>query len=81
MLDAIATMPQTALVVSHFNKAGKFAGRIGNEYDGDATVIVHPKGVEVTKCRWTLCPRVVPRSGKAIEENADVNAKTQGGAV
>jgi len=81
MLEEISAMPQTALVVSHFNKAGQFAGRIGNEYDVDATVIVHPKAIEVTKCRWTLCPRVVPRSGKTIQEIADQNTKTQGGAV
>lgn len=81
MLEEIGTMPQTALVVSHFNKAGQFAGRIGNEYDVDATVIVRPKAVEVTKCRWTLCPRVVPRSGKTTNEIAVHDTKPQGGAV
>lgn len=81
MLEEIATMPQTALVVSHFNKAGRFAGRFGNEYDVDATVIVRPKAVEVTKCRWTLCPRVVPRSGKTNDEIAVQTTKPQGGAL
>jgi len=81
MLEEIAAMPQTALVVSHFNKAGRFAGRIGNEYDVDATVIVRPKAIEVTKCRWTLCPRVVQRPGKTNDEIAVVNEKRQGGAV
>ena len=81
MLEAIALMPQTALVVSHFNKTGQFAGRIGNEYDVDATVIVRPKAIEVTKCRWTLCPRVVSRTGQTKDEIAAQNTKTQGGAV
>lgn len=81
MLEEIAAMPQTALVVSHFNKAGQFAGRIGNEYDVDATVIVRPKAVEVTKCRWTLCPRVVPRPGKTNDDIVVANEKRQGGAV
>ena len=81
MLEEIAAMPQTALVVSHFNKAGQFAGRMGNEYDVDATVIVRVKAVEVTKCRWTLCPRVVPRSGKTIEQIEGENMKPVGGAL
>jgi predicted ATP-dependent serine protease len=79
MLEEIATMPQTALIVSHFNKAGQFAGRIGNEYDVDATVIVRPKAVEVTKCRWTLCPRVVPRPAMTTDQIAVGNSKTKGG--
>jgi hypothetical protein len=61
LLEAVAAMVPTALVVSHFNKAGQFAGPIGNEYDVDATAIVRPKHVEVTKCRWSLCPRVLQR--------------------
>ena len=43
LLEPLSTMPPTVLVVSHFNKAGQFAGRIGNEYDVDATAIVRPK--------------------------------------
>jgi len=71
LLEELSTMPQTALVVSHFNKAGQFAGRIGNEYDVDATAIVRPKVVEVTKCRWALCPRVFPRPVMTSLEVAD----------
>lgn len=61
LLESLATLEPTVLVVSHFNKAGQFAGPIGNEYDVDATAIVRPKSVEVTKCRWTPCPRLVKR--------------------
>lgn len=61
LLEALATISPTVLVVSHFNKAGQFAGPIGNEYDVDATAIVRPKSVEVAKCRWSLCPRSVQR--------------------
>lgn len=61
LLELIATLSPTVLVVSHFNKAGQFAGPIGNEYDVDATAIVRHKSVEVTKCRWTPCPRFVER--------------------
>lgn len=61
LLETVATMDRTVLVVSHFNKAGQFAGPIGNEYDVDATAIVRPKSVEVTKCRWAPCPRTVQR--------------------
>jgi len=70
LLEQLSAMPHTVLVVSHFNKAGQFAGRIGNEYDVDATAIVKPKSIEVTKCRWTLCPRVVPRPVMTTEEVA-----------
>ena len=61
LLETVASMSPTVLVVSHFNKAGQFAGPIGNEYDVDATAIVRPKSVEVMKCRWSLCPRTVAR--------------------
>jgi hypothetical protein len=61
LLEAVSAMKPTALVVSHFNKAGQFAGPIGNEYDVDATAIVRPKSVEVTKCRWSVCPRSIQR--------------------
>ena len=59
----------------------QFAGRIGNEYDVDATAIVRPKAVEVTKCRWTLCPRVVPRPVMTTEEVADRDMQRKGEAV
>ncbi|MDI1451864.1 hypothetical protein [Polyangium sp. 6x1] len=62
LLETVATMRPTVLVVSHFNKAGQFAGPMGNEYDVDATAIVRPKNIEVTKCRWSLCPRTIERS-------------------
>ena len=61
LLESLAALEPTVLVVSHFNKAGQFAGPIGNEYDVDATAIVRHKSVEVTKCRWTPCPRSVQR--------------------
>jgi len=61
LLETVATMSPTVLVVSHFNKAGQFAGPIGNEYDVDATAIVRPKNIEVAKCRWSLCPRSIQR--------------------
>lgn len=61
LLDTVTNLAPTVLVVSHFNKAGRFAGPVGNEYDADATVIIKPKRIEVTKCRWTLCPRSVER--------------------
>ncbi|MDI1445938.1 hypothetical protein [Polyangium sp. 6x1] len=67
LLEALAVMAPTVLVVSHFNKAGQFAGPMGNEYDVDATAIVKPTKVEVTKCRWSLCPRTVQRP--AISED------------
>ncbi|UQA58595.1 hypothetical protein [Polyangium aurulentum] len=70
LLEAVAAMVPTALVVSHFNKAGQFAGPIGNEYDVDATAIVRPKHVEVTKCRWSLCPRVLQRPESSIDDIA-----------
>jgi predicted ATP-dependent serine protease len=61
LLESLATLEPTVLVVSHFNKAGQFAGPIGNEYDVDATAIVRHKSVEITKCRWSPCPRLVQR--------------------
>ena len=61
LLDYVTNLRPTVLVVSHFNKAGRFAGPVGNEYDADATVIVKPNRVEVTKCRWSLCPRSIAR--------------------
>jgi len=61
LLDYVTNLKPTVLVVSHFNKAGRFAGPVGNQYDADATVIVKPNRVEVTKCRWALCPRFVER--------------------
>ena len=61
LLDAVSGLTPTVLVVSHFNKAGRFAGPVGNEYDADATVIVKPSRIKVTKCRWSLCPRSVKR--------------------
>ncbi|WP_170229964.1 AAA family ATPase [Polyangium fumosum] len=61
LLDEVATLTPTVLVVSHFNKAGQFAGPMGNEYDADATAIVRTTSVEVTKCRWSPCPRTVSR--------------------
>ncbi|TKC90542.1 hypothetical protein [Polyangium fumosum] len=61
LLETVATMRPTVLVVSHFNKAGQFAGPMGNEYDVDATAIIRPKNIEVTKCRWSLCPRTIER--------------------
>jgi predicted ATP-dependent serine protease len=67
LLDALALTRPTVLVVSHFNKAGQFAGPIGNEYDVDATAIVTPTKVEVTKCRWSLCPRTVQRPAISVD--------------
>jgi predicted ATP-dependent serine protease len=64
LLEALNDVAPTAIVVSHFNKAGRFAGPVGNEYDVDATVIVSDKRVDVTKCRWSRCPRGVKRPGE-----------------
>lgn len=61
LLEALKDVAPTAIVISHFNKAGRFAGPVGNEYDVDATVIVSEKRVDVTKCRWSRCPRGVKR--------------------
>jgi len=66
LLDAMSGLAPTVLVVSHFNKAGRFAGPVGNEYDVDATVIVEPDRVKVTKCRWALCPRSVKRPQTSV---------------
>jgi predicted ATP-dependent serine protease len=40
LLEALNDVQPTAIVISHFNKAGRFAGPVGNEYDVAATVIV-----------------------------------------
>lgn len=64
LLEALVNVRPTSIVISHFNKAGRFAGPVGNEYDVDATVIVSEKRVDVTKCRWSRCPRGVKRPGE-----------------
>lgn len=68
LLEALNDIAPTAIVISHFNKAGRFAGPVGNEYDVDATVIVSDKRVDVTKCRWSRCPRGVKRPGVTAEK-------------
>lgn len=77
LLEALNDVPSTAIVISHFNKAGRFAGPVGNEYDVDATVIVSDKRVDVTKCRWSRCPRGVKRpdvtTGKDDDNEGDVD--------
>lgn len=61
LLEALMGVRPTTLVISHFNKAGQFAGPVGNEYDADATALVLPNRVQVTKCRWSRCPRGADR--------------------
>lgn len=61
LLEALVSVRPTTLVISHFNKAGQFAGPVGNEYDADATALVLPNRVDVTKCRWSRCPRGADR--------------------
>jgi predicted ATP-dependent serine protease len=71
LLEALNDVKPTAIVISHFNKAGRFAGPVGNEYDVDATVIVAEKRVEVTKCRWSACPRSVKRPVEFVRKGED----------
>ncbi|HMY17893.1 MAG TPA: hypothetical protein PKA58_16330 [Polyangium sp.] len=72
LLEALNDIAPTAIVISHFNKAGRFAGPVGNEYDVDATVIISEKRIDVTKCRWSRCPRYVERPvGTTGKENLD----------
>ncbi len=77
LLEALNEVRPTAIVISHFNKAGRFAGPVGNEYDVDATVIVSDKRVDVTKCRWSRCPRGIKRpdvmTGKDNDDESSVN--------
>lgn len=68
LLEALTEVHPTSMVISHFNKAGRFAGPVGNEYDVDATVIVTEKRVDVTKCRWSRCPRGVKREVETAEK-------------
>jgi predicted ATP-dependent serine protease len=68
LLEALADVRPTSMVISHFNKAGRFAGPVGNEYDVDATVIVTEKRVDVTKCRWSRCPRGENRAVETAEK-------------
>jgi DNA repair protein RadA/Sms len=77
LLEALNEVRPTAIVISHFNKAGRFAGPVGNEYDVDATVIVSDKRVDVTKCRWSRCPRGIKRpdvmAGKEEDDESSVD--------
>lgn len=79
LLEALNDLPSTTLVISHFNKAGRFAGPVGNEYDVDATVLVSDKRVDVTKCRWSRCPRGVKRpemtTGKDHDDESSVDER------
>ena len=62
----------TVLVISHATKKGDAAGRNTNQHSGDANVTVDPSSIIVTKCRWTPCPRVLPRpASKTVEEDSE----------
>jgi predicted ATP-dependent serine protease len=61
LLEAIAGLKTTVFVISHSNKKGEIAGSNSNQHDTDATAIVSPAQILVSKSRWVPTPRVVSR--------------------
>lgn len=61
LLETLKRGKVTALVVSHTNKRGQTAGRMANQHDVDAEVVVKKRKFVSGKCRWTPTPRVTPR--------------------
>lgn len=63
------TVGPTVLVISHATKKGDAAGRNTNQHSGDANITVEPSRITVTKCRWSPCPRVLPRPTSWADES------------
>lgn len=70
LLEAVRLMEPTVLVISHFTKAGRFAGSRRVEYDTDAKVTVERAEIRLDKCRWTPTPRITPRPLVKMPPNA-----------
>ena len=51
----------TVIAISHATKKGDAVGRNTNQHSGDTNVTVDVTSITVTKCRWTPCPRSLPR--------------------
>lgn len=74
LLETLKRGKVTALVVSHTNKAGQAAGRMGNQHDVDAEVMVKKRKFVSSKCRWTPTPRVTARQPFVQAETSSKNA-------
>ena len=61
LMKAVQVLGPTIIVISHANKKGEASGRSTNQHSGDANVTVGVTEITVTKCRWSQCPRVLPR--------------------
>ena len=76
LLEALKGQTVTALVVSHTNKRGQIAGKMANQHDVDAEVMVKKRKFISGKCRWTPTPRATARRSLAHPDTDSKNEES-----